>query len=59
METLSDNVAYSIDLLKCGERLAKALNPTEGYIVGFSGGKDCQVLLDLVKSSGVLFKAHL
>lgn len=35
-----------------------ALNPEDGYFVGFSGGKDSQVLLNLVKRSGVKYKAH-
>ena len=48
----------SIALIRKGEKLALALNPEDGYFVGFSGGKDSQVLLDLVKRSGVKFKAH-
>lgn len=58
MKTLSDKIKESIDLIKQGENLASALNPTTGYYVGFSGGKDSQVLLDLVKRSGVPFKAY-
>lgn len=58
MKTLSDKIKESIDLIKQGEKLALALNPTDGYFVGFSGGKDSQVLLDLVKRSGVPHKAY-
>ena len=32
--------------------------PPEGYFVGFSGGKDSIVLLDLVKRSGVKYKVY-
>lgn len=32
--------------------------PPEGYYIGFSGGKDSIVTLDLVKRSGVLFTAY-
>lgn len=58
MKTLSDKIKESIDLIKQGKKLALSLNPTDGYFVGFSGGKDSQVLLDLVKRSGVPFKAY-
>lgn len=58
MKTLSDKIKESIDLIKQGEKLALALNPTDGYFVGFSGGKDSQVLIDLVKRAGVPFKAY-
>lgn len=58
MKTLSDKIKASIDLIKQGEKLALSLNPTDGYFVGFSGGKDSQVLLDLVKRAGVPHKAY-
>ena len=58
METLKEKISYSLALIRKGEKLALALNPTEGYIVGFSGGKDSQVLLDLVKRAGVKYVAH-
>ncbi|MBQ5512366.1 MAG: phosphoadenosine phosphosulfate reductase family protein [Bacteroidales bacterium] len=45
-------------MIRKGEKLALALNPEDGYFVGFSGGKDSQVLLDLVKRAGVKYKAH-
>lgn len=48
----------SIALIRKGEKLALALNPEDGYFVGFSGGKDSQVLLDLVKRAGVKYKAY-
>lgn len=54
--SLQEKIEYSIDLIRRGEHLAIALNP-EGYYVGFSGGKDSQVLLDLVKRSGVKYHA--
>lgn len=55
---LDSKIEYSLALIRRGEKLALALNPDEGYIVGFSGGKDSLVLLDLVKRAGVKFVAH-
>lgn len=55
---LSYKIAYSIELIRKGERLALALNPKDGYFVGFSGGKDSQALLQLVKMAGVRYKAY-
>jgi phosphoadenosine phosphosulfate reductase len=37
----------------------KMFEPKEGYYVAFSGGKDSQVILDLVERSGVKFDAHM
>lgn len=47
----------SIALIRKGEKLALSMHP-EGYFVGFSGGKDSQVLLELVKRAGVKYKAY-
>lgn len=56
--SFEDKIAYSIELIRRGERLALALNPQDGYFVGFSGGKDSQALLQLVKMAGVRYKAY-
>ena len=55
---MSSKIEDSIALIRKGEKLALAFNPEDGYFVGFSGGKDSQVLLDLVKRAGVKYKAH-
>lgn len=55
---LKDKIDYSIELIRRGERLAVALNPGDGYFVGFSGGKDSQALLQLVKMAGVKYRAY-
>lgn len=39
------------------ERL-RAFEPSEGYYVAFSGGKDSQVVYHLCKEAGVKFDAH-
>lgn len=54
---MKDKIEKTIQLLKRGERLAIELNP-EGYYLGFSGGKDSQVLLDITKMAGVRYKAY-
>ena len=36
----------------------KEFEPTEGYYIAFSGGKDSIVMYDLVKKSGVKFDIH-
>lgn len=58
MADLEAKIEYSVSLIRRGEKLALALNPNEGYVVGFSGGKDSLVLLHLVKRAGVKFVAH-
>ena len=51
MSEIDLRVEESINLLKEHE-------PTEGYFVSFSGGKDSTVMYDLVKKSGVKFDVH-
>lgn len=55
--TLTEKIQESIKLIQKGEKLALSMHP-EGYFVGFSGGKDSQVLLELVKRAGVKYKAY-
>lgn len=56
--SLEDKITHSLELIRKGERLALALNPQDGYFVGFSGGKDSQALLQLMKMAGVRYKAY-
>lgn len=49
--TGQDKTELAIDFLKLHE-------PPEGYFVGFSGGKDSVVMLDLVRKSGVKHAAY-
>ena len=56
MKILQDKIAESVALIRKAERLALALNPEQGFHVGFSGGKDSQVLLELVKMAGVKYR---
>lgn len=56
-EELKEKVAASIVLLKRAERLADALNPQDGFYLGFSGGKDSLVVYELARLAGVKFKA--
>lgn len=51
-------IEYSVSILRKSERLALSMNPA-GLIVGFSGGKDSQVLLDIVRLSGVKYEPHM
>lgn len=54
---LSDKIRNSIELIRKAEALALKMQPEQGFYVGFSGGKDSQILLELVKMSGVRFHA--
>lgn len=54
---LSDKITNSIELIRKAEALALKMQPEHGFYVGFSGGKDSQALLELVKMSGVKFHA--
>lgn len=52
LEGIIDRVAVAIERIQTFE-------PEEGYYVAFSGGKDSQVVFDLVERSGVKFDAHM
>lgn len=53
----NEKVRHSIELIQKAEKLALAMQPDMGFHVGFSGGKDSQVVLELVKMAGVKYKA--
>lgn len=57
MKHLAEKIEESIAVLRKGERLALLMQPNHGYMVGFSGGKDSQVVLELCKMAGVKFRA--
>ena len=50
-----EKIEYSLNLIKKAEKLALKLSD-KGFYVGFSGGKDSQVVLDLIKRAGVKFE---
>lgn len=54
----SGHYAEAIALLRRSEALALAMNPEEGILVMFSGGKDSQVIYELCKQAGVKFTAY-
>lgn len=54
---LQEKIDYSIALIRKAERLALSMSP-DGFHVGFSGGKDSQALLELVKMAGVKYTAE-
>lgn len=56
-EQLFFKIVKSIALILKAEKLALAMQPDKGFHVGFSGGKDSQVVLELVKMAGVKYRA--
>lgn len=55
--TLQEKIDHSIALIRKAEKLALTMQPNEGFHVGFSGGKDSQAVLELVKMAGVKYRA--
>lgn len=55
--TLQEKIDHSIALIRKAEKLALTMQPDEGFHVGFSGGKDSQAVLELVKMAGVKYRA--
>lgn len=53
----NEKVRHSIELIRKAEKLALAMQPNIGFYVGFSGGKDSQVVLELVRMAGVKYQA--
>ena len=54
---LQQKIDHSIALIHKAEKLALTMQPDIGYHVGFSGGKDSQAVLELVKMAGVKYRA--
>lgn len=57
MKKLSNKIKESIELIRKAEKLALSLDAESGFHVAFSGGKDSQAVLQLVKMAGVKYKA--
>lgn len=55
--TIQEKIDHSIALIRKAEKLALVMQPETGFHVGFSGGKDSQVVLELVKMAGVKYRA--
>lgn len=55
---LEEKIKKSLDLIRKAEKLALKMQPSMGFYVGFSGGKDSQVLLELTKMAGVKYQAY-
>lgn len=54
---MKEKIERSVALIRKAEKLALAMQPEMGFYVGFSGGKDSQVVLELVKMAGVKYHA--
>lgn len=54
---LQEKISKSVELIRKAEKLALVMQPDVGFYVGFSGGKDSQVVLELVKMAGVKYRA--
>lgn len=54
---LQQKIDHSIALIRKAEKLALTMQPDTGFHVGFSGGKDSQVVLELVKMASVKYRA--
>ena len=59
MSLTDDTLTGTIDKVAVAIERIRTFEPPEGYYVAFSGGKDSQVVLDLVERSGVKFDAHM
>ena len=58
-EPLRKKMEHSVELLRKAERLALAYDPTDGYFLAFSGGKDSQALFHMAQLAGVKFQGHM
>lgn len=58
MRLFEGNIFGLDRLVEKSIRLLKEHEPSDGYYVAFSGGKDSTVMFDLVKRAGVKYDAH-
>jgi phosphoadenosine phosphosulfate reductase len=58
MTLMDATLLGTIDKVDIAIRRIREFVPDDGYYVAFSGGKDSQVVLDLVRRSGVKHDAH-
>ncbi len=57
-ESLRGKIEHSVGLMRKSEKLACFYDMDDGFWLGFSGGKDSQVIYHLAQLAGVRFKAH-
>lgn len=58
-QSLRSKIEHSVALLRRAEQIALAYDPTDGFSLAFSGGKDSQALYHIAKLAGVRFRAHM
>lgn len=59
MEAIEPSIASTCDIETEAILAIKKYEPSDGYYVAFSGGKDSIVIYDLVKRSGVKYDTHM
>ena len=55
---MEDKIKQAIETIKKADHLAQALNPNDGFYVAFSGGKDSQCVMELMRMAGVKYRAY-
>lgn len=57
-QSLDDKIKAAVEFLQKAEKLALKMQPSHGFWLAFSGGKDSCVILELAKMAGVKFTAY-
>ena len=57
-QSLDEKIKAAVEFLQKAEKLALKMQPSHGFWLAFSGGKDSCVILELARMAGVKFTAY-